>query len=173
MFLELWVHLNVYFISLRAIFVSLVNFHSCIFLISQQIYDPLSLIFKEFFVILEMFALILWYMLQTLSPSFLVIFCLYHVSEYASFIESNLSFYFFASGFWVTVRKPVLIFRLKRNSPMFYSSTGMVFHFTFRSPIYLEIVLMSGVRYESNFVFSQMATPLSQYYSLKSLSLTQ
>lgn len=136
---------------------------------------PSSLILKEFLIILGMFALNVLHTPQILSPSLSVVFWLYHVLDHTNFMQSNLPiFYFIASGFWVIVRKPLpILFRLKRNLPMFSSSTGMVLLSTFRSPVHLEIALMSGVRYESNFAFSQMTTPLSQHHSLKSLCLTQ
>lgn len=51
------------------------------------------------------------------------------------------------------------------------SSTCKVSALDVRSLIYLEFVLLQGVKYGSNFIFFQMAAQLSQHHLLKSPSL--
>jgi hypothetical protein len=82
------------------------------------------------------------------------------------FMEPNFSvFHFIASLFLSQLEKSFPVLREE-------SGTAPVLRFTFKFPVYLEIVLMPGVRYEANFVFSPMVPLLSQHHSLKSLSLT-
>ena len=92
--------------------------------------------------------------------------------KFLTLMKSSLSIiYFMDCVFGILSKKASKYPRSSRFSPTLSSKSFIVLHFTIRSVIHFELILMKGVRSVSRFIFFHIKVQLFQYHLLKTLSL--